>query len=279
MYKKVWILGAPDPEMEAIEALLLRCHQVARYAAVEEGMQARRVKAHEAYKYTVEQYPMGDAYGSGEVYVECSHAAGGERHEVVDHHNPGDPGFGKLPHEYFYASSLGQVVGKLVEMGYGPFRAQDMAQWQLIAAADHCLAAAYRGECPGVSPQRLMEWRAESRARFQNADPAVILRRVDAAYHTITAAPTVELAPGLFAFDMRGARVSELPEASARWGFNVLADSPEVVNGRVKMNFFGDERSCAAFRDAWAPSNGVVEIYGDPKRGLMGGWVNAAHNV
>jgi hypothetical protein len=274
MDKKTWILGAPDPEMEAIEALLRRCHQGVRYAAIEENDQTRRVKPHEAYRYTM-QFSKDKEHAplSAPIFVECAPSSGGgERHVIVDHHNPGDPGFGREPRDYFDASSLGQVVRRLVEMGYGPFRAKDVAQWQLIAAADHCLAAAYRGECPGVDPQRLMEWRAESRAKFQNTDPAEILRRVDAAYHSISAAPTVELAPGLFAFDVRGMRVSELPEAAARWGFNVLADSPEVVNGRVKVNFFGDERNCAAFEAVWAPQHGVTEVYGDPKRGLMGGW-------
>src|SRR5690606_4181877 len=30
------------------------------------------------------------------------------------------------------------------------------------AAADHCLAAAYRGECPGIDPNALMRWRVET---------------------------------------------------------------------------------------------------------------------
>jgi hypothetical protein len=32
-------------------------------------------------------------------------------------------------------------------------------RYVLAAAADHCLAAAYRGECPGVDPDALMRWR------------------------------------------------------------------------------------------------------------------------
>src|SRR5690606_22285652 len=35
------------------------------------------------------------------------------------------------------------------------------------AAADHCLAAAYRGECPGVDPDALMRWRVAVRAAHQ----------------------------------------------------------------------------------------------------------------
>lgn len=38
----------------------------------------------------------------------------------------------------------------------------------LIAAADHCLAAAYRGECPGVDPDALLAYRVHSRAVYQH---------------------------------------------------------------------------------------------------------------
>src|SRR5690606_24433639 len=38
------------------------------------------------------------------------------------------------------------------------------------AAADHCLGAAYRGECPGVDPDALMHWRVAQRATFQGRD-------------------------------------------------------------------------------------------------------------
>jgi hypothetical protein len=34
-------------------------------------------------------------------------------------------------------------------------------RYVLAAAADHCLAAAYRGECHGVDPDALMRWRVE----------------------------------------------------------------------------------------------------------------------
>ena len=43
------------------------------------------------------------------------------------------------------------------------------------AAADHCLGAAYQGLCPGVDPDELMQWRVESRAKFQDRE---VLRAV-----------------------------------------------------------------------------------------------------
>ena len=51
----------------------------------------------------------------------------------------------------------------------------------LAAAGDHCPAAAYRGECPGVDPDALMFWRAETRAKFQKRSVSDVLADVDTA--------------------------------------------------------------------------------------------------
>jgi len=61
------------------------------------------------------------------------------------------------------------------------------------AAADHCLGAAYRGECPGVDPDALMRWRAESRARFQGRTVEEVLADVERAQAALRAAPKLAL--------------------------------------------------------------------------------------
>jgi hypothetical protein len=66
---------------------------------------------------------------------------------------------------------------------------------RLIAAADHCLAAAYRRECPGVDPDALMHWRAASRAAFQRRNLADVLADVEQARKAIRTAPEVVLLP------------------------------------------------------------------------------------
>src|SRR5690606_24913959 len=62
----------------------------------------------------------------------------------------------------------------------------------LAAAADHCLAAAYAGECPGVDPDALMVWRAETRAAFQGRSPDDILADVERARQALREAPRID---------------------------------------------------------------------------------------
>lgn len=215
--QRIWILGAPDPEMETIEALLRECGERVAYVI---DSTAQRVRAGDAYRARLSE-PLSAAV----IYeVECmiaDHAALlSECRVTVDHHNPGDPGFGRTPAEFLAASSIGQVIAELARLRRLPdwptvhayfgsvrpghiwhvasaqpyavviaskdtglstssddergLRGSQVATARLIphdlvlcAAADHCLGAAYCGECPGVDPDALMRWRAQSRARHQ----------------------------------------------------------------------------------------------------------------
>jgi hypothetical protein len=142
----------------------------------------------------------------------------------------------------------------------------------LVAAADHCLGAAYRGACPGVDPDDLQLWRAMSRAAFQKRDVAFVLRDIDAAIAAINAAPRITLS-GAEVVDLRGAHVPELPEAQARLGVSVLCDGLPDRDGRGKVNLMGTPSACRAFLDALDslgcdPDSG----YGDPSRGIVGAY-------
>lgn len=79
------------------------------------------------------------------VMVECNPPPvwDGIAHEVlvIDHHAP-HPNSTRPPEEYWEASSLGQVCDLLDIKPTHELLAQ--------AAADHCLAAAFAGQCPGV---------------------------------------------------------------------------------------------------------------------------------
>ena len=180
---------------------------------------------------------------------------------TIDHHRPGDPGYGRPPVEFLSASSIGQVIDALAWLGqlpawpeaawprrlYGQPRVGLHAiQWSagstpryvacvagsatrevyvgqrlsdderstrdvyarvpavsricaipeeylLAAAADHCLAAAYRGECPGIDPDALMRWRVETRAAHQGRSPEEILADVERAREALRSAPVVVL--------------------------------------------------------------------------------------
>jgi hypothetical protein len=105
---------------------------------------------------------------------------------IIDHHNPGDPGYGRSPAEFLPASSIGQVIAILGDdriainrhtlsaespqdlylVPAGALADDSDPAWclgtgfvptdiVLTAAADHCLDAARRGECPGVDPDDL----------------------------------------------------------------------------------------------------------------------------
>jgi len=209
------ILGASDPEMTAIEDLGRQVGAEIRYALSARG---ERVRADEAYQAVALDAPLPD--GTTVYAVECDGPAIPADAVRIDHHRPGDPGYGRPPAEFLPASSIGQVISVLARTGqdrwscplgalplsalgwtfyqgdtprldrgayschrecygwqYPPAR-EPRAWWIggwpwqspqsagiarvrvpdriiLTAAADHCLAAAYRGECPGVDPDAL----------------------------------------------------------------------------------------------------------------------------
>ncbi len=326
-----WILGASDPEMEAIEALLLDAGERVAYALDATG---QRVRPADAYRGTA-PIPVD----ARQVYlVECDvPTPEGVERVVIDHHRPGDPGYGRPPSEYMSASSIGQVLARLAmirvltetyarragwtncrrgpcpeltsgwtdgalaiggdqEHGTGEYTGYRWVGWfappteiLLAAAADHCLGAAYRGECPGVNPDALMRWRVETRARFQRRSVDEMLADIEQAREALRRAPMVILgahpdpdAPDLpdpyhpiAACDMRGIHVAELPEAAAREGVCFVADGLPDAHGRVKVVCqSGRPDQIRAFIEDWAVSEGLVDIYGDPERGFAGGYCN-----
>ena len=104
-----FLLGAGDPEMQVIESLLDSCSQEWEYATAD----GRRVHPGNAYR--------ADPVSSEArlVFVECRFLSDiPDDHIVVDHHNPGDPGYGSGPDEFWTGSSLGQVVELLREFGH-----------------------------------------------------------------------------------------------------------------------------------------------------------------
>ena len=375
MTDRIWILGAPDPEMGAIERLLRQCGEQIIYATDESG---RRVHPGNAYRCPVPEVPEGAT-----VYaVECVDVLP-EGWVRIDHHRPGDPGYGLPPEEFMSASSIGQVIAELARTGALRRAVQDeithwmadnrgllpaaeynkmlRTQWfwtrqnmpgpnpyasdgtiargvswlydgyavavrqndfyfdhrvalippPLIytAAADHCLAAAYRGECPGVDPDALMRWRVEQRAAHQGRSVEEVLADVERAREALMDAPVVRLSPEpwepacgvhgrtgacwqsggpdpsirtdacyamgdpLLAVDMRERVVPELPEAAAREGVCFLARLPGP-DGRTKIVCqAGSPEQIRAFMTTWAPAQGIVDIYGDPARGFAGGYL------
>jgi hypothetical protein len=256
-----WVLGASDPEMETIETVLRKHGQRFRFAVDGDG---RRVTPATAYRDC--RVAVDDLDADAVIcVVECDPRDVKEHRGriVVDHHRPGDPGYGRSPAEYMRASSLGQVMTLL--------GLQPTDEHRLVAAADHCLAAAYRGECPGVDPDALMRWRAQSRAGYQGRSPADVLADVERAREALRRAPRLDLSAGVTVADMRDRDVPELPEAAARDGVCFIGALQE--RGRTKVVCqAGSPEQISAFLQ-WAPANGLVDLYGDPARGFAGGYL------
>lgn len=273
---RIWVLGASDPEMEMIERLLRGCGEHVEYATVWRDGARRRVTPAEAYAPDVEIGAGLRGLRATAYMVECAPAvlvgssvdginwSGGV--VKIDHHRPGDPGYGRPPEDFMAASSIGQVIAELAKTGAlrrAIPKEHEIAHWMvsyrdlpvaeynemlrtqwfwsrqdmpgpepypsdgtiargvswiydgyavavhrndfyferrvaliprpiiLAAAADHCLGAAYRGECPGVDPDELMRWRVESRAAFQRRPVEEVLADVEEAIEEIRCAPTL----------------------------------------------------------------------------------------
>lgn len=334
MTDRLWILGASDPEMAAIEALLHQCGEQVAYALDERG---ERVRGGNAYG----GWAMPSAWGRAVYLVECDprrtgHLRRGPDREpfipaahdnederpilkmLIDHHRPGDPGYGRPPAEFLLASSIGQVISELARLGRLPWAStrrrcgtparssrirwlnagqgeRNRSGWVvdvpersgppeqaidipddlvLTAAADHCLAAVYRGECSGADPDELMRWRVGTRAAHQGRSAEEILADVDRARAALLTAPEVAIGEcPTTVRDMRGRHVPELPEAAARAGVPFLA-SMRDHDGRTKVVLQVATPEVLAAWPAWAAREGIVDLYGgDPARGFAGGYL------
>lgn len=316
----LWILGAPDPEMQKIEGLLSQCGESYQYAY----SGSSRVNPGNAY-----QADPVDCEADVFYLVECGFIAeSAVRSVIVDHHKPGDPGYGGRPEQFLEFSSLGQVISRLAQLNkiprewdgvgmvfgevghitlvderygvcthsadvYHPAYGQGMGdygaeatyafiprEFVLCAAADHCLSSAYRGACPGVDPDELMEWRIRIRAAFQGRDAEEVLADVNAARMKIQSALKDESPKGCgnhqhingdVVLDFRGQHIPELPEAAAREGIAVLAGPVGKDSPPKYVLLSGGPAVISAFLDGEiAPE--LVRRYGDPQRGFAGGY-------
>lgn len=228
MASRIWILGASDPEMAAIEALLSACGETFAYATV------GGIRAHAGNAYMADPQYQYDRIDGDLYLIECAVVTECGAHTVhtIDHHRPGDAGFGVEPAGFLRASSLGQVISELAKLDVLPatwYRAGASSRpgsaagfcgtleydcyaecWNVVdrhratrpvpidlvltAAADHCLGHAYAGRCPGVDPDELMHWRVESRAKFQGRSVDEILADVEAARKMLEDRSTTDVA-------------------------------------------------------------------------------------
>lgn len=370
--KRLWVLGASDPEMAAIETLLRECGEEVMYAL---GADGERVSPGTAYSSASPRHELIWRNGEGVIFaVECawqhrdgetgdvSHVISGPvrydwaaldgTHDVIslDHHRPGDHGFDRQPRDYMAASTIGQVISALawhdalpsswpvVRHCYYPTSRGDIQYasygevtdcevciegWEpdedstaeagdsyyrviptellYVAAADHCLGAAYAGQCPGVDPDALLRHRVAAQVAHRacavcggtgaatglggdsgydgpcHGGPVMtvesVLADIEGARSALETAPRLSLGTEVTVADMRGCHVPSLPDAGTRYGVSYIADGLPGRDGRVKIVCSGTRAAVDAFMRVWGPCNGLVGIYGDPARGFAGGYV------
>lgn len=288
MNQLIVCLGASDPEMAEIERVAVAAgHRCCR-------AMARGQHVHPGNAYVADDCSDGVAWGAVDVLVECDtipEAVIRDHVVRIDHHRDGDSGYGLPPEQYLQASSLGQVLALL---GIEPTQQQ-----RVIAAADHCLAAAYRGQCPAVTPDEVMQWRVECRAAFQGRDVAAVVRDVESAEKILRAnarwdhreaypyadryCPHCDTADhpdcmypasDYYYADLRDfGQIPELPEAACRTGIPFIQQVEDRSGRRKVVLQAADAQLVAGFLRGDIVS-GLSDCYGDPARGFAGGYLS-----
>lgn len=248
-----FVLGAPDHEMQEIERVCKEEHIPYAYATVK-GYMAHSYDAYKADGVSTKTVPPGAKV----VFVECA-VLGLRCDDIIDHHQEGDPGFGKPPQEFYSGSSLGQF---LTLIGKEPTQRQ-----RVIAAADHCLTAAYQGLCPDITPEEVKAFREATRSKARSLPTSELQRQIDEATKQLQAAPKVEVA-GVPVAWFESEPPNETSEASARIAMPYMYVRKQE-DGRMKA---GIRSAPAKVVDFWIRNCGLGNVYGDPQRGFAGGY-------
>lgn len=234
-------------------------------------------------------------------------AVGGHPPLQVDHHYEGDVGFTIPPQRFLFGSSIGQFINELIVTWHyrletfdwspwGPtimlsdglhFHQQQwiavrtisknqqeiaqVPQWILyIAAADHCLAAAYQGECPSIDPQELMNWRTQARAQYKNKTAQEIERMVDKTRRHIRRF----VVDGVADLSQQPITIyPELPEAAAREGIRVITKVRDRTRGQLKLLCMGYGPPQDFQRWIDEQQDHGRDVYGCPQRGYAGAFL------
>jgi hypothetical protein len=255
------VLGAPDPEMSMIEKYARVTGMVIVYATAV----GQRVTGMTTYRA---DYPVPKL---GDIWVECAPLDGGKDALAlagamsIDHHEPGDAGYGAPPEDFLTASSIWMILWVV-----GVYRDFNDFRVRVVAACDHCLTAAYAGLCPGVSREAVVEYRA-------SLPGAPTVEQIEAAIAAISSAEEVEIG-GCQVKDLRGRVVHGLNHCGPMLGVAYLASVVEP-SGRQKVVLGGDGpgtatagRAASGFAQ-WAEQQGYTDSYGgDPARGFAGAY-------
>ena len=262
----IFVLGAQDPEMREIAHVLrkanlsylhaakerMRVTSRTAYAADGAMRLARGLRRREALLPPHEPVAL----------VECTVPVLGAGPILrIDHHHPGDPGYPMPPERYLEGASIGQTL-RLLELEATPTQ-------RLLAAADHCLTAAYQGECPGVDPKELLFLRASWRARVTGRGLSDVLDGIVHAAKLVMRHYDCEYAESVFLDPTENP--PDLAEGAAYAGRAVryrewfpTGELKEMLKGASPEHI---ERFMARHRDEGR------EVYGNPHRGYAGAYL------
>jgi hypothetical protein len=201
---------------------------------------------------------------------------GGDRKRgiVVDHHRPGDAGYGASPERFWEASSIGQMYRLLtrgywvdVEVANAAFGEERL----LIAASDHCPGHAFQGRCPGVDVAALKAMRARNSASFNKMEPDVWLATVEASIAKLRSFPRGSLAGHTYAIASEDIELGNHAQLIAGIPMQYIM-AGTARDPRTKVGLLGGEPELIA---AWMEfkAGSLVDIYGDPARGYCGGYL------
>lgn len=292
----MFILGADDPEMSEIEKFLKNEARNIIYACVNNY----RVAHHTAYGQKFDSiFDLQNSYEKF-IFVECSDIREKEmKIEIshVDHHNPGDPGYGFPKEKFWEASSIGQIWNM-----FYPDLTPNL-DLMYTAAADQNLRHAYQ-----IYP-KLENWRIKEKSKFENRKEEdiqtefrfakSILKRIllqNPPYLLIGGKEVLDLTPGFeicvapngcsatrFIGDKKWIRpegkhkvhnlrkfeeLRGMSDMACKLGIPILTKITE--NGRRKIFLRAAEEETV--KDFLSYKH-LTDVFGDPCRGFAGGYL------
>ncbi len=127
------------------------------------------------------------------------------------------------------------------------------------------------GECNGIYPNELLEWRLNSKSKFQNVPVEELRKRIDKAIDVLKAAHKVVFADTEVADLTEAGKVDELPEASCLIQMPFIYKMVDKATNRDKTCIMNASPEVVISFMRYAHDSGLVEdLYGDPERGFAG---------
>lgn len=259
------ILGAGDPEMDMCAHLLAKHDQPFAYAMVG----ARRANPKDAYAADPVEVPAGRRL----VLIECEPRIVPANFIRIDHHRPGDPGYEKGPEDYWSASSIGQLH---ILLGIPPTEPA-----RVMAAYDHCFAAAIRGECDGVAAGAVFAKKMVLLVQRTKTNWTDVKINIEYYQRVIDESPIVLIGSQEIR-DVRHVCLGEgysldllvVQVAAATGGHGVMLRNNCLGNGPEQWTITGQvlPQTVEYWMEQWAPEQGLIDIYGVPARGYAGGY-------